>query len=152
MPVEELRAFLKEYLERHTLREAEEATGIGHETIRKFVEGETETPHPRSRAAYARLYWREKGLVFVAEETGVEGPLLWATALRTIFRGGKEQARADVEKLFELAGRHPGELPPSAAAMRRWLLELIEAEYRDAMPYRKPGGRKRKGGGGGASA
>lgn len=141
MPVEELRAFLNEWLERHTLRDAEEVTGVGHETIRKFAEGDTGNPHPRSRAAYSRLYWREKGLVFVAEETGTEGPLLWATALRTLFPGGKEQAVADMEKVFELAGRHPDELPASAAAQKAWLLQLIEAEYRNAMPYHRPGRR-----------
>lgn len=135
---------MKEFVDRSSLRHAEAVTGVGHEAIRKFVEGETENPHPRSIKAFTRLYWRERGLVFVAESGGTDAPVFWASELRAIFPGGKPQALAEVRRLFGLAERFPAEAPDTAAAMERWWTRLVEAEYRDELPYRKPrrsGGR-----------
>ncbi len=125
-------------MDRTSLRDAEAATGVGHEAIRKFVEGETVNPHPRSIKAFTSLYWRERGLVFVAEAGGTEAPVFWASELRAIYPGGKRQADADVRAIFALAERHPEELPGTAGAMKRWWMRLLDAEYRNEMPYRKP--------------
>ncbi|HEX7240022.1 MAG TPA: hypothetical protein VF263_07135 [Longimicrobiaceae bacterium] len=144
--MEDLRAFMKEFVDRTSLRHAKAVTHIGYEAIRQFVEGETEQPHARTLRAFTVLYWRERGLVFVAEAGGSEPPVFWSSELRAIFPGGKEQALADARKLWELAGRHPDEIPATSPAFRKWVLRLIEAEYRDELPYRKPG---RRGGGGG---
>ncbi|MEW5928361.1 MAG: hypothetical protein AB1941_12915 [Gemmatimonadota bacterium] len=144
--MDDLRAFMKEYVQRTSLRHAEAATGVGHEAIRKFVEGETERPHGRSIRAFATQYWRERGLVFFAEPGGTEGPVFLASELRAIFPGGKAQALADVRRLFELAERFPDEVPGTSPAMQLWWSRLIEAEYRNELPYRKPrrqGGRAR---------
>ncbi|HEX2091368.1 MAG TPA: hypothetical protein VHG28_03160 [Longimicrobiaceae bacterium] len=143
---------MKEFVERHTLRDAETITGVTHEAIRKFIEGETERPHPRSLRAFTVLYWRERGLVFLAEAGGSEPPVFWASELRALFPGGREQAVADVRKVFELAERFPDEIPGTAAAMSRWWMRLIEAEYRNELPYprphrRGPGGERGEGGG-----
>lgn len=143
VPVEELREFIREFVHRYSLRHAEYATGIGHETIRKFIEGETKVPYPRSRAAYTRLFWRERGLAHLAED---EVPILWATDLRAIFEGATlEEAKAEVRSIFA-AARERGTLPPSAAKLESWILRLLEAEYGDGLPYRKP--RRRPGPGG----
>jgi hypothetical protein len=142
---------MKDFVAETSLRHAEAVTGVGHEAIRKFVDGETERPHPRSIRAFTRHYWKERGLVFVAESGGTEAPVFWASELRAIFPGGKPQATADVRRLFELAERFPEELPGTTAAMLRWWSRLIEAEYRNELPYRKPrkqGGRGRPDGGG----
>lgn len=142
---------MKEYVQRTSLRHAEAATGVGHEAIRKFVEGETERPHGRSIRAFTTLYWWERGLVFVSESGGAEAPVFWASELRAIFPGGKAQAIADTDRLFELAERFPDEVPGTSPGMKLWLSRLIEAEYRNELPYRKPrrqGGRARPRGGG----
>ncbi len=133
---------MADYVERNSLRDAELATGVAYEAVRKFVKRETEHPNPRSVRGFTRLFWRERGLVFVAE-SGEEAPVLWASELRAIFPKGREQALADVGTLFELAGRHPDELPASSPDVKRWLTRLIEAEYRNELPYRKP---RRRGG------
>lgn len=130
------------YVDRTSLRDAELATGVAYEAVRKFVKGDTEHPNPRSLRAFTRLFWRERGLVFVAEG-GEETPVLWATELRAIFPEGREQALADAARIFELAGLHPDDLPATAPAVQRWLMRLIEAEYRNELPYRKP---RRRGG------
>lgn len=139
---------MKEFVDRTSLRHAAAVTDLGHEAIRKFVEGSTEKPHPRSIRAFTGLYWRERGLVFVAEAGGSEAPVFWASELRAVFPGGKAQALADVRKVFELAGRFPDELPDTAPGAERWLVRLVDAEYRNEMPYRRPrrrGGRGRPG-------
>jgi hypothetical protein len=149
--LDDLRAFMKDFVEGTSLRHAEAVTGVGHEAIRKFVDGETERPHSRSIRTFTRLYWRERGLIFVAESGGTEAPVFWASELRAIFPGGKAQAIAEVRRLFELAERFPDEIPGTAPAMQLWLSRLIEAEYRNELPYRRPrrqGGRGRPRGGG----
>lgn len=142
---------MKEFVQGTSLRYAEAVTGVGHEAIRKFVDGETERPHGRSIRAFTTLYWKERGLIFVAETGGTEAPVFWASELRAIFPGGKPQATADVRRLFELAERFPEEVPGTLAAMQRWWSRLIEAEYRNELAYRKPrrqGGRGTPGRGG----
>jgi hypothetical protein len=151
--VEDLRAFMKELVDRTSLRHAAALTDLGHEAIRKFVEGNTEHPHPRSIKAFTLLYWRERGLVFVSEAGGPEAPVFWASELRGVFPGGRAQALADVRKVFELAERFPEELPGTAGEIRGWMLRVIDAEYRNEMPYRRPrrqGARGRAGPKGGA--
>lgn len=137
---------MADYVDRNSLRDAEQVTGVAYEAIRKFVKRETEHPNPRSLKRFTRLFWRERGLVFVAEG-GEEAPVLWASELRAIFPEGREQALADAARIFGLAARHRDELPASAPAVERWLVRLIEAEYRNELPYRKPrrqGGRGKK--------
>jgi hypothetical protein len=123
VPIEELRAFMHELVLDTSLREAAALVGLGHEALRKFVNGTTEKPHERSLRSMGQLYHqrRAKG---VAE---VRAPST-AGHLKLLFTPGVEASTAEVKALFDdwREGRPP---PALAEALEAWLLRKLREEH-----------------------
>ena len=64
--------------------------------------------------------------------------------LKTMLPPDRDRAQEVVDRLFELAARHPDELPDEAARLKEWISKLLNAEF-DA-EARQPPPRRRKGG------
>jgi hypothetical protein len=116
------------------LREAGRMIGRGREMVRKFVSGEIQTPHPKTREAIAQLYVRmHGGTVPRVAEVEVETPT--RTPLKLLFDPGLEKATSEIRAGFELFRRHPAEAPAWAGALERWLLTRLKDEYATEVPY-----------------
>ncbi|HEU0012212.1 MAG TPA: hypothetical protein VFQ45_00940 [Longimicrobium sp.] len=118
-------------------RALEEALDINHEAIRKFVEGITVMPHPATRKIYAELYLLHHPAGYVAAERKVEGaaPL---PPLKQVLPPGREPALGVIERLCELARRHPDELPAETDALERHWRRQVNAEYDAEAKYPVP--------------
>ena len=141
VPVDELRRFMAELVQDSNLREAGRLIGRGREAVRKFVSGAIETPHDRTREAIARLYVQKYG-VGVMKAAEVAQPVPSATPLRLILPRGVERASAELRAIFEALRTHSHTMPPSTAALERWLLRRVKEEYASEIPYPRP--RKRQ--------
>lgn len=108
------------------------------ETVRKYVEDITGRPHPATLQKFADLFFAHYPAGVVRERPAERTP----RQLRTVLPPGPDAASAVVEKIFELAGRHPAELPPRTEELRTWLLSVVHTEY-DAVK-RYPSLRKRR--------
>lgn len=139
MPLEKLRRFMQKMVARWSLRYVEAVTGVGHETIRKFTEGETETPNQRSIEAYTRLYWQQHRTGRVAEDGSDGLPLVPVLELRRILPEGLDGAVAALRAMFDPESPNP----PEAAELERWLLRLINSAY-GAGPHYQKGKRRKK--------
>ncbi|HKP76579.1 MAG TPA: hypothetical protein VJT67_13710, partial [Longimicrobiaceae bacterium] len=128
IPVEELRRFMAELVVDSNLREAGRLIGRGREAVRRFVAGDIETPHDRTREAIARLYLQKQdgGTLAAAEATQ---PAASPTPLKLLLPQGVERATAEIRQIFEGLKRHVDELPSSAAAVETWLLRRVKEEY-----------------------
>ena len=104
------------------------AWGIGHETLRKFAIGRTKQPHARQLELYGTKLLELHPSGYVREKR-VDGQARALEQLKMVLPPGRENAREIVDRLFELAARHPDELPDGAERMREWLLKLLNAEY-----------------------
>ncbi|HYJ79240.1 MAG TPA: hypothetical protein VEW03_06550 [Longimicrobiaceae bacterium] len=116
------------------LREAGRMIGRGREMVRKFIAGEIQNPHPKTREAIARLYVRKHGpgAPRVAE-VEVETPS--RTPLKLLFDPGLEKATSEVRAGFELFRRHAAEAPAWAGRLEKWLLTRLKDEYAAEVPY-----------------
>lgn len=108
-----------------SLREAAALVGLGHEAMRKFVNGTTERPHQRSLRAMGNLYL-ERRARGVAEVRAAAAPS--APHLKLLFAPGLESSIGEVKALFAAwrEGRPPPEL---AAEVERWLVGKLREEY-----------------------
>lgn len=139
MPLEKLRAFMQKIVARWSLRYVEAVTGVGHETIRKFIEGKTDRPHPRSIEAYTRLYWQQHRTGQVAEDPSNGLPLVPVLELQRILPAGLDAAVAALRAMFDPESPNP----PEAVEVERWLLRLINSAY-GAGPHYQKGKRRKK--------
>ena len=116
------------------LREAGRLIGRGREAVRRFVGGDIETPHDRTREAIARLYLQKHGEgVLRAAETRQPTPS--PTPLKLILPQGAERATTEIRTIFDGLRRHAADLPPSASAVETWLLRRVKEEYAAEVPY-----------------
>ncbi|HET7462049.1 MAG TPA: hypothetical protein VFJ82_12410 [Longimicrobium sp.] len=138
IPVEELRRFMTELVADSNLREAGRLIGRGREAVRKFVSGDIEMPHDRTREAMAKLYLQKYGGgALRAAETVQPAPS--ATPLKLILPQPRERATAEIKAIFELVRNNGGdEVPAAAAALERWLLRRVKEEYAAEIPYARP--------------
>lgn len=137
VPVDELRRFMAELVQDSNLREAGRLIGRGREAVRKFVSGDIETPHDRTREAIARLYVQKYGAgVLKARE--VAQPAQTATPLKLILPRGVERATTEIRAIFEALRRNSAAMPPSTAALEGWLLRRVKDEYAAEVPYPRP--------------
>lgn len=125
------------------LREAGRLIGRGREAVRKFVSGDIETPHDRTREAIAKLYVQKYG-TGVLRAAEVAQPVSSPTPLKLILPQGVERATTEIRAVFEGLRRHADELPPSTAALERWLLRRVKEEYATEVPYARPRQRRPK--------
>lgn len=144
--LEDLRVFLRDWVDERNLRDAEKETGIGHEGIRKFIDGSTQRLHNRTRKAYTALMVREQARAAALAEQLAEGLVEQGDSLpaelRMVLPPGLEAGLAALEKIFELAARHPEELPACADEVRAWNERQVRLEY--ARPAAAAEYRKRK--------
>ena len=148
MPVDELRGFLADFVNETSLREVGRLIGRGREQVRKFIAGEIETPHDRTREAIAKLYWQRHperapaGVVVAAlREAPVANPT--PTPLKLILPQGLEKATAALREVFgEVRRTGSGEVPALAGALETWLLRRVKEEYAAEVPYARPRQRK----------
>ena len=143
IPVDELRRFMGELVADSNLREAGRLIGRGREAVRKFVSGDIETPHERTREAIAKLYQQKygAGVMRVAETAQ---PAATATPLKLILPQGVERATTEIRAIFEIVRHHDGEIPESSSALERWLLRKVREEYASEVPFARPRQRKRR--------
>lgn len=141
IPVEELRRFMAELVADSNLREAGRLIGRGREAVRRFVGGDIETPHERTREAIARLYMQKHGTgVLQASETAHAERT--PTPLKLILPQGVERATAEIRAVFESLRRHSDDFPGSALALERWLIRRVKEEYAAEIPYARPRQRR----------
>ena len=125
------------------LREAGRLIGRGREAVRRFVGGDIETPHDRTREAMARLYLQRhgEGVLTAAERPQLERT---TTPLKLLLPQGVEKATAEIRALFDVFRNPPElqpEMPESTLAIETWLLKRVKEEYAAEVPYPRP--RKR---------
>lgn len=123
------------------LREAGRLIGRGREAVRKFVAGEIDKPHERTREAMAKLYLQKYG-TGVMRAAEVAQPAASPTPLKLILPQPVERATAEIRAIFEGLRRHATDLPPSTAALERWLLRQVKSEYATEVPYARPRQRR----------
>jgi len=125
------------------LREAGRLIGRGREAVRKFVSGDIEMPHDRTREAIAKLYVQKYGSVAM-RAAEVAQPVASPTPLKLILPQGVERATAEIRSVFEALRRPGAEVPATAAALERWLLKRVKDEYAAEVPYARPRQRQRR--------
>lgn len=132
IPLDVLRAW---YRDQHPLRAITAAvaklTGekeFSPQTITNFVGG-TVQPDYNTRRQLALYYLEKHPWGYVAEKGAPYGTRKPLPALSEMLPKGHAEARAEIEKLVELAKRFPDEVPASADSLRGWLETLLEAEY-----------------------
>lgn len=108
-----------------SLREAAALVGLGHEAMRKFVNGTTERPHQRTLRAMGNLYVERRARGGVAE---VRTPTPSAPHLKLLFAPGLESSIGEVQALFD-AWRDGNAPPALAAELERWLVSKLREEY-----------------------
>jgi hypothetical protein len=131
VPVDVLRAWYREQRSLRTLAAAvAKLTGekLVPETIRKF--GISIGQPDRSTIRPLALYYLAKHpWGYVAEKGTPYGTPKPLPPLSKMLSEGHAEAKADVEKLVELAKRFPDEVPASADRLRAWLEKMLDAEY-----------------------
>lgn len=138
IPVEELRRFMTELVQDSNLREAGRLIGRGREAVRKFVSGDIEMPHDRTRKAIAVLYLQKYGSTGTRRVAEVAQPTPTATPLKLILPRGVERASAEIRAVFDALRQSSAELPPATTALERWLLRRVKEEYAAEVPYARP--------------
>lgn len=123
MPIETLREFMQQVVLDTSLREAAALVGLGHEALRKFVNGITERPHQRSLRAMGQLYQERQALR--ARERATTPT---AGQLKLLLPRGLEPASAEIRAIFEPT-RDSRRVSASARNVEAWLLRRLREEY-----------------------
>jgi hypothetical protein len=134
VPIETLRAFMGQLVLATSLRDVAALVGLGHEALRKFINGTTERPHQRSLRAMGQLY-NERQALQAKERATVPT----AGQLKLLLPRGQEDASAAVREAFD-AIRGTRKAGAYADDMERFLLRRLEEEYAaeaDWAPSRK---------------
>lgn len=139
VPIEVLRDFMAEQVRLYSYRDVAQRLGTGHETVRKFVVGQTVHPHPRQRELMGADFLNVHPSGYVREAT-VQGRPRALGPLKLLLPPDRQQAADVLDRIFALAERHPEELPEQAAAVRAWMRRVLEAEF-DADTRYPPGRR-----------
>lgn len=122
----------------HKYRPLAKSWGLAAETLRKFVEGLTDRPHPAQLDLYGTKFLELHPSGYVREKR-VDGSSQALPQLKMVLPPGRENAQEVVDRLFELAARYPDELPENAERIREWLLKLLKAEYDAEAQQFRPG-------------
>jgi hypothetical protein len=106
-----------------SLREAAALVGLGHEALRKFINGTTERPHLRSLRAMGNLYLARKKLRVAEVRTAPT-----AGHLKLILPRGLDASTEAVQGVFDAwrEGRKP---PALAYDLEKWLKDKLREEY-----------------------
>lgn len=107
-----------------SLREAATLVGLGHEAMRKFVNGTTERPHQRSLRAMGNLYLERRVRGVAEVRTATDS----APHLKLLFAPGLDLSIGAVKALFD--DWREGSPPPALAGeLERWLVSKLREEY-----------------------
>jgi hypothetical protein len=113
---------------------------VRHETLRKFIEGETETPHRSNREAYARLYRQYRGSLSQVAEPGQRAYLAGVLSeVKMILAPGEKAAKAEVRAIFAAARKSGEALPRGTTDLERLIVRLIADGYDEGGIYPKGG-------------
>jgi len=144
VPESVLRAFVVREAENHSYREIAKRIKASHETVRQIVEDPRRLIQRRTRQKLGAYYLTKHPVGYVAEKRAPYGTPEPLPPLKEVLPQGHEAARAEVEKLVELAKRFPDEAPASADGLRAWLEKLLAAEYTGEEPARRQRQRKKR--------
>ena len=134
VPLEVLRDFARQMADQYTYRGVASRWGLGHETLRKFITGTTGQPHPRQREMYGAFFLELHPGGYV-EETRTDDRARPLPQLKRLLPPRREEAAEVLARIFDLAARHPDELPEQADAVRAWLQRLLAAEFDAELRY-----------------
>ncbi len=123
MPLETLRAYMEQLVLATSLRDAAALVGLGHEALRKFINGTTGRPHQRSLRAMGQLY-NERQALQARERTTTPT----AGQLKLLLPRGLQDAGAAVQEVFD-AIRGTRKAGAYADDLERFLLRRLEEEY-----------------------
>jgi hypothetical protein len=123
VPIETLRAFMGQLVLDTSLRDVAARVGLGHEAMRKFVNGTTERPHQRSLRAMGQLYNERQALQ--ARERATTPT---AGQLKLLLPRGLDEASAEVQAVFDSI-RGTRRASPLADDLEQWLLRRLREEY-----------------------
>jgi hypothetical protein len=122
VPIETLRAFMDQLVLDTSLRDVAALVGLGHEALRKFINGTTERPHQRSLRAMGQLYNERQA------QARERAAVPTAGQLRLLLPRGLEDASAAVREAFDaIRGTRKG--GAYVDNMERYLLRRLEEEY-----------------------
>ena len=121
-----------------SLRDVAALVGLGHEALRKFINGTTERPHQRSLRAMGQLY-NERQALQAKERTTAPT----AGQLKLLLPRGLQDASAAVQEVFD-AIRGSRKAGAYADDMERFLLRRLEEEYFEEPNWGPPRKRSRK--------
>jgi hypothetical protein len=123
VPVETLRDFMHQLVLDSSLRDAAARVGLGHEALRKFINGITERPHQRSLRSMGALYNEQQALRARERAT-----IPTAGQLKLLLPRGLEAASAEVRGVFD-AIRGTRKAGALAGELEAWLLRRLREEY-----------------------
>ena len=106
-----------------SLRDVAARVGLGHEAMRKFVNGTTERPHQRSLRAMGQLYNERQALRARERATAPT-----AGQLKLLLPRGLDEASAVVREVFD-AIRGTRKAGAHADDLEQFLLRRLEEEY-----------------------
>lgn len=144
VPESVLRAFVADEAVNHSYREIAKRLKASHETVRQIVEDPEREIQRRTRQKLGAYYLTKHPVGYVAEKRSPYGTPEPLPPLKEVLPRGHEAARAEVEKLVELAKRFPDEAPASADRLRAWLEKLLAAEYTGVEPAKRQRQRKKR--------
>jgi hypothetical protein len=127
VPVEIVREFVVDLCTVHKTRGVGRMVDLAPETVRKFALG-MGVPNFATRRRFALLYLEMNAEGVVAEKDDTRR---WKARRRLtqLLAEGEGPARAELAKIFELAKRFPGEVPPSVEAVEEWMDLQVRGEY-----------------------
>lgn len=138
MPIETLRAFMHQLVLDTSLREVAARVSLGHEALRKFVNGITERPHQRSLRSMGGLFHERQAL-----RAREQGTVPTAGQLKLLLPRGEEEAAAQIRAVFETI-RGTRKAPALADDLEKWLLRRLREEYAVEPHWGPPRKRSRK--------
>jgi hypothetical protein len=138
VPLETLRAFMGQLVLDTSLRDVAARVGLGHEAMRKFVNGTTERPHQRSLRAMGQLYHERQAL-----QARERATVPTAGQLKLLLPRGLDDATAEVQAVFD-AIRGTRKASALADDLEQWLLRRLREEYADESGWGATRKRSRK--------
>ncbi len=166
MPPDLLRQYAEDMVTQHALRGVARRSGLGVETVRKFILHIGE-PNVSTLRRFAEMFLNMHAEAVIMEEDEEVRKWRVRPRLLTVLPEGRFEARAALVKLFEVAKRFPDEVPLRLDELHDWMDLQVRAEYNaqeyfdtvgrgerehdpDSVFARKPGKkRKRRGEAGG---
>jgi hypothetical protein len=138
VPIETLRAFMGQLVLDTSLRDVAARVGLGHEAMRKFVNGTTERPHQRSLRAMGQLYHERQAL-----QARERATVPTAGQLKLLLPRGEDEAAAEIRAVFDaIRGTRKGS--PLADDLEQWLIRRLREEYAAESSWAPPRKRSRK--------